>query len=151
MFSSSNSLCRYKLLRYSRERQYIDGLNNLIYTPKILVSRLYKNITVNLIPELAPVRDYWWKWNDKLPYQNKLLTVEATNRHYKTKPTNSSLELEIFWPFDDAYLGWEVKWLYVSCISFWKKSQQLPLRCLQHETTVQAFILHILYLNHSTK
>ncbi|XP_030346113.1 beta-1,4-galactosyltransferase 6 isoform X2 [Strigops habroptila] len=49
---------RYKLLRYSRERQYIDGLNNLIYTPKILVSRLYKNITVNLIPELAPVRDY---------------------------------------------------------------------------------------------
>ncbi|KAM9024112.1 beta-1,4-galactosyltransferase 6 isoform 3-T3 [Ara ararauna] len=51
-------LGRYKLLRYSRERQYIDGLNNLIYTPKILVSRLYKNITVNLIPELAPVRDY---------------------------------------------------------------------------------------------
>lgn len=57
-FSSSNFLCRYKLLRYSRERQYIDGLNNLIYTPKILVSRLYKNITVNLVPELAPVRDY---------------------------------------------------------------------------------------------
>ncbi|KAJ7427527.1 Beta-1,4-galactosyltransferase 6 [Willisornis vidua] len=51
-------LGRYKLLRYSRERQYIDGLNNLVYTPKILVSRLYKNITVNLIPELAPVRDY---------------------------------------------------------------------------------------------
>ncbi|NXX87690.1 B4GT6 galactosyltransferase, partial [Centropus bengalensis] len=51
-------LGRYKLLRYSRERQYIDGLNNLIYTPKILVSRLYKNITVNLMPELAPVRDY---------------------------------------------------------------------------------------------
>lgn len=57
-FSSSNSFCRYKLLRYSRERQYIDGLNNLVYTPKILVSKLYKNITVNLIPELAPVRDY---------------------------------------------------------------------------------------------
>ncbi|XP_037748636.1 beta-1,4-galactosyltransferase 6 isoform X3 [Chelonia mydas] len=49
---------RYKLLRYSRERQYVDGLNNLIYAPKILVSRFYKNITVNLIPELAPVRDY---------------------------------------------------------------------------------------------
>uniref|UniRef100_A0A674GRZ3 Beta-1,4-galactosyltransferase n=1 Tax=Taeniopygia guttata TaxID=59729 RepID=A0A674GRZ3_TAEGU len=51
-------LGRYKLLRYSRERQYIDGLNNLVYTPKIIVSRLYKNITVNLLPELAPVRDY---------------------------------------------------------------------------------------------
>lgn len=57
-FFSSNSFCRYKLLRYSRERQYIDGLNNLVYTPKIIVSRLYKNITVNLMPELAPVRDY---------------------------------------------------------------------------------------------
>uniref|UniRef100_A0A8C8VHN1 Beta-1,4-galactosyltransferase n=1 Tax=Pelusios castaneus TaxID=367368 RepID=A0A8C8VHN1_9SAUR len=51
-------LGRYKLLRYSRERQYIDGLNNLIYTPKILINRLYKNITVNLIPALAPVKDY---------------------------------------------------------------------------------------------
>ncbi|XP_056679820.1 beta-1,4-galactosyltransferase 6 isoform X6 [Monodelphis domestica] len=49
---------RYKLLRYSRERQYVDGLNNLIYTPKILISRLYKNITVNLTPDLAPVQDY---------------------------------------------------------------------------------------------
>lgn len=58
MFSSSKSLYRYKLLRYSRERQYIDGLNNLVYTPKILVSRLYKNVTVNLMPELAPIRDY---------------------------------------------------------------------------------------------
>lgn len=26
-----------------------------------------------------------------------------------------------------------------------------PLRCLQHETTVQAFILHVLYLNHAAK
>ncbi|XP_030069693.1 beta-1,4-galactosyltransferase 6 isoform X2 [Microcaecilia unicolor] len=51
-------LGRYKLLRYSKERQYIDGLNNLIYTPSILVNRLYKKITVNLIPELAPVKDY---------------------------------------------------------------------------------------------
>nr|XP_020646614.1 beta-1,4-galactosyltransferase 6 [Pogona vitticeps] len=51
-------LGRYKLLRYSRERQYIDGLNNLLYTPTILVSKLYTNITVNLIPELAPVQDY---------------------------------------------------------------------------------------------
>ncbi|XP_053104388.1 beta-1,4-galactosyltransferase 6 isoform X3 [Hemicordylus capensis] len=51
-------LGRYKLLRYSRERQYIDGLNNLLYTPTILVNRLYTNITVNLVPELAPVQDY---------------------------------------------------------------------------------------------
>nr|XP_025852705.1 beta-1,4-galactosyltransferase 6 [Vulpes vulpes] len=51
-------LGRYKLLRYSKERQYIDGLNNLIYTPKILVDRLYTNISVNLMPELAPIEDY---------------------------------------------------------------------------------------------
>ncbi|XP_063087872.1 beta-1,4-galactosyltransferase 6 isoform X2 [Cavia porcellus] len=51
-------LGRYKLLRYSKERQYIDGLNNLLYTPKILVDRLYTNISVNLMPELAPVEDY---------------------------------------------------------------------------------------------
>nr|XP_023671553.1 beta-1,4-galactosyltransferase 6-like isoform X2 [Paramormyrops kingsleyae] len=51
-------LGRYKLLRYSKERQYLDGLNNLKYTPKITMSRLYKNISVNLSPELAPVADY---------------------------------------------------------------------------------------------
>nr|XP_038953012.1 beta-1,4-galactosyltransferase 6 isoform X1 [Rattus norvegicus] len=51
-------LGRYKLLRYSKERQFIDGLNNLLYTPKILVDRLYTNISVNLMPELAPVEDY---------------------------------------------------------------------------------------------
>ncbi|XP_053252288.1 beta-1,4-galactosyltransferase 6 isoform X2 [Podarcis muralis] len=51
-------LGRYKLLRYSRERQYIDGLNNLLYTPTVLVSKLYTNVTVNLMPELAPVQDY---------------------------------------------------------------------------------------------
>ncbi|XP_040613809.1 beta-1,4-galactosyltransferase 6 isoform X2 [Mesocricetus auratus] len=51
-------LGRYKLLRYSKERQYIDGLNNLLYTPKILVDRLYTNISVNLMPELAPIEDY---------------------------------------------------------------------------------------------
>ncbi|XP_012512023.1 PREDICTED: beta-1,4-galactosyltransferase 6 [Propithecus coquereli] len=51
-------LGRYKLLRYSKERQYIDGLNNLIYRPKILVDRLYTNISVNLMPELAPIEDY---------------------------------------------------------------------------------------------
>uniref|UniRef100_A0A2I3G867 Beta-1,4-galactosyltransferase n=1 Tax=Nomascus leucogenys TaxID=61853 RepID=A0A2I3G867_NOMLE len=51
-------LGRYKLLRYSKERQYIDGLNNLIYRPKILVDRLYTNVSVNLMPELAPIEDY---------------------------------------------------------------------------------------------
>ncbi|XP_036179073.1 beta-1,4-galactosyltransferase 6 isoform X1 [Myotis myotis] len=51
-------LGRYKLLRYSKERQYIDGLNNLIYVPAVLVDRLYTNISVNLTPELAPIQDY---------------------------------------------------------------------------------------------
>ncbi|CAJ0957922.1 unnamed protein product [Ranitomeya imitator] len=51
-------LGRYKLLRYSKERQFLDGLNNLIYAPNIVIDRLYKNITVNLVPELAPVKDY---------------------------------------------------------------------------------------------
>ncbi|XP_015677415.2 beta-1,4-galactosyltransferase 6 [Protobothrops mucrosquamatus] len=51
-------LGRYKLLRYSRERQFIDGLNNLVYMPSIFASKLYTNITVNLMPELAPVQDY---------------------------------------------------------------------------------------------
>ncbi|KAG8442093.1 hypothetical protein GDO86_011040 [Hymenochirus boettgeri] len=51
-------LGRYKLLRYSKERQYLDGLSNLIYAPNIVIDRLYKNITVHLVPELAPVRDY---------------------------------------------------------------------------------------------
>lgn len=51
-------LGRYKLLRYSKERQLVDGLNNLKYTPDVTVDRLYKNITVTLTPELAPVEDY---------------------------------------------------------------------------------------------
>ncbi|KAG8570961.1 hypothetical protein GDO81_011485 [Engystomops pustulosus] len=51
-------LGRYKLLRYSKERQFLDGLNNLIYAPNIIIDKLYKNITVNLVPELAPVKDY---------------------------------------------------------------------------------------------
>ncbi|XP_072902063.1 beta-1,4-galactosyltransferase 6 isoform X2 [Hemitrygon akajei] len=50
-------LGRYKLLRYSKERQPLDGLNNLKYTPNITLHFLYKNITVNLTPELAPVAD----------------------------------------------------------------------------------------------
>ncbi|XP_067887238.1 beta-1,4-galactosyltransferase 6 isoform X2 [Heterodontus francisci] len=48
-------LGRYKLLRYSKERQPLDGLNNLKYTPNITLHFLYKNVTVNLTPELAPV------------------------------------------------------------------------------------------------
>ncbi|XP_062916227.1 beta-1,4-galactosyltransferase 6 [Mobula hypostoma] len=50
-------LGRYKLLRYSKERQPLDGLNNLKYTPNITLHFLYKNITVNLTPELAPVAE----------------------------------------------------------------------------------------------
>ncbi|XP_043944907.1 beta-1,4-galactosyltransferase 5 [Protopterus annectens] len=44
----------YALLRHSKERQALDGLNNLKYFPTITYSSLYKNITVNLTPELAP-------------------------------------------------------------------------------------------------
>ncbi|XP_028659459.1 beta-1,4-galactosyltransferase 6 [Erpetoichthys calabaricus] len=51
-------LGRYKLLRYSKERQHLDGLNNLNYIPEIRIHSLYKNITVNLTPELAPIADY---------------------------------------------------------------------------------------------
>ncbi|KAM4738859.1 beta-1,4-galactosyltransferase 6 isoform 2-T2 [Anableps anableps] len=51
-------LGRYKLLRYSKERQHLDGLNNLHYQPTISLSSLYKNISVDLYPELAPIRDY---------------------------------------------------------------------------------------------
>lgn len=50
--------CRYKLLRYSKERQHLDGLNNLRYSPAVSLSSLYKNITVELHPELAPIQDY---------------------------------------------------------------------------------------------
>ncbi|KAG7228895.1 hypothetical protein INR49_008673 [Caranx melampygus] len=51
-------LGRYKLLRYSKERQHLDGLNNLHYSPHVSLSSLYKNITVDLYPELAPITDY---------------------------------------------------------------------------------------------
>ncbi|TWW65589.1 beta-1,4-galactosyltransferase 6-like [Takifugu flavidus] len=49
-------LGRYKLLRYSKERQYLDGLNNLHYSPRVSLRRLYKNITVDLHPELVPMK-----------------------------------------------------------------------------------------------
>ncbi|XP_073436608.1 beta-1,4-galactosyltransferase 5 isoform X3 [Dendrobates tinctorius] len=51
-------LGRYGLLRRSKERQKMDGLNNLNYYPNIMYDALYKNITVDLSPELAMVSDY---------------------------------------------------------------------------------------------
>lgn len=49
---------RYALLRKSRERQGLDGLSNLNYLANVTYDALYKNITVNLTPELAQVSDY---------------------------------------------------------------------------------------------
>uniref|UniRef100_A0A8C3P7M1 Beta-1,4-galactosyltransferase n=1 Tax=Chrysemys picta bellii TaxID=8478 RepID=A0A8C3P7M1_CHRPI len=51
-------LGRYALLRKSKERQVLDGLSNLNYFPNITYDALYKNITVNLTPELALVNEY---------------------------------------------------------------------------------------------
>lgn len=51
-------LSRYKLLRYSKERQHLDGLSNLRYSPVVSLSSLYKNISVDLHPQLAPIGDY---------------------------------------------------------------------------------------------
>ncbi|XP_040293761.1 beta-1,4-galactosyltransferase 5 [Bufo bufo] len=51
-------LGRYALLRRSKERQNMDGLNNLNYSPNITYDALYKNITVDLSLELAVVSDY---------------------------------------------------------------------------------------------
>ncbi|XP_036388279.1 beta-1,4-galactosyltransferase 5-like [Megalops cyprinoides] len=48
-------LGRYKLLRYSKERQSLDGLNNLQYTPHVSRYPLYTNVTVRLTRELATV------------------------------------------------------------------------------------------------
>ncbi|NWV20309.1 B4GT5 galactosyltransferase, partial [Origma solitaria] len=48
----------YALLRKSKERQALDGLNNLNYFPNVTYDALYKNITVNLTPELALVTEY---------------------------------------------------------------------------------------------
>ena len=52
-------LHRYALLRKSKERQAVDGLNNLNYFANVTYDALYKNITVNLTPELAQVTEYW--------------------------------------------------------------------------------------------
>uniref|UniRef100_A0A8C9U9X9 Beta-1,4-galactosyltransferase n=1 Tax=Scleropages formosus TaxID=113540 RepID=A0A8C9U9X9_SCLFO len=51
-------LGRYRLLRRSKERQDVDGLNNLNYAPRVTRNPLYTNITVHLTRELAPVADY---------------------------------------------------------------------------------------------
>lgn len=51
-------LGRYALLRKSKERQGLDGLNNLSYSANVTYDALYKNITVNLTPELAQVTEY---------------------------------------------------------------------------------------------
>lgn len=56
--ASGSCLHRYALLRKSKERQALDGLNNLNYFPNITYDALYKNITVNLTPELALVTEY---------------------------------------------------------------------------------------------
>lgn len=58
--SHPSVLCsnRYALLRKSKERQGLDGLNNLNYFANITYDALYKNITVNLTPELAQVTEY---------------------------------------------------------------------------------------------
>lgn len=56
--SPALSINRYALLRKSKERQGLDGLNNLNYFANITYDALYKNITVNLTPELAQVTEY---------------------------------------------------------------------------------------------
>ena len=54
----SSLVHRYALLRKSKERQWLDGLNNFNYFANITYGALYKNITVNLTPELAQVTEY---------------------------------------------------------------------------------------------
>ncbi|XP_067383206.1 beta-1,4-galactosyltransferase 5 isoform X2 [Channa argus] len=51
-------LGRYTLLRHSKKRQKVDGLNNLNYSPLLSRRPLYTNITVNLSRNLAPIADY---------------------------------------------------------------------------------------------
>lgn len=50
---------RYKLLHRSKERQSLDGLNNLNYSPLVSRKSLYTNVSVTLSRDLAPVADYW--------------------------------------------------------------------------------------------
>lgn len=58
-FLLSFCTCRYSLLRHSKERQKVDGLNNLNYSPLVSRRPLYTNITVSLSRKLAPIADYW--------------------------------------------------------------------------------------------
>uniref|UniRef100_UPI00358F1AAF beta-1,4-galactosyltransferase 5-like isoform X2 n=1 Tax=Myxine glutinosa TaxID=7769 RepID=UPI00358F1AAF len=51
-------LGRYKLLRRSKERNFLDGLINLNYTARVSVEPLFKKISVNLVPDQAPISDY---------------------------------------------------------------------------------------------
>uniref|UniRef100_A0A7N6FI27 Beta-1,4-galactosyltransferase n=1 Tax=Anabas testudineus TaxID=64144 RepID=A0A7N6FI27_ANATE len=51
-------LGRYSLLRHSKERQKVDGLNNLNYSPLVSRRPLYTNVTVGLSRKLAPIADY---------------------------------------------------------------------------------------------
>ncbi|XP_017553723.1 beta-1,4-galactosyltransferase 5 [Pygocentrus nattereri] len=51
-------LGRYTLLRHSKERQRLDGLNNLRYSPQVSRRSLYTNISVALSRDLAPIADY---------------------------------------------------------------------------------------------
>ncbi|XP_023652517.2 beta-1,4-galactosyltransferase 5-like isoform X2 [Paramormyrops kingsleyae] len=48
-------LGRYALLWHSKERQSLDGLSNLRYSPQVSYKPLYINITVSLSPNMAPV------------------------------------------------------------------------------------------------
>ncbi|TUA03495.1 Beta-1,4-galactosyltransferase 5 [Bagarius yarrelli] len=49
---------RYTLLRHSKERQRLDGLNNLNYSPLVSRRSLYTNISVALSRNLAPVLEF---------------------------------------------------------------------------------------------
>ncbi|KAJ3586824.1 hypothetical protein NHX12_013216 [Muraenolepis orangiensis] len=51
-------LGRYTLLRHSKERQGLDGLSNLNYSPRVSRRQLYTNISVSLTRNLAPIADY---------------------------------------------------------------------------------------------
>lgn len=51
-------LGRYTLLRHSKERQRLDGLNNLLYSPLVSRRTLYTNVSVTLSRDMAPVDDY---------------------------------------------------------------------------------------------
>ncbi|KAJ8016059.1 hypothetical protein DPEC_G00003200 [Dallia pectoralis] len=51
-------LGRYTLLRRSKERQGLDGLSNLHYSPLVSRRPLYTNISVSLNRKLAPIVDY---------------------------------------------------------------------------------------------